>query len=44
MQDRLPFQRAIEISRLEGEVNGGGARSTREGLAGIASEARTVGQ
>jgi len=43
VQDCLPFRRAIEISRLEGEAAGGGL-FTREGLAGIGSETGTFGQ
>ena len=43
MQDGLPFQRAIGISRSEGETDGGGP-STGEGLAGIGSEGGTFGR
>jgi len=45
MQDRLPFRKAIGISRSEGEAdNGVGGSSTGEGLVGIGSEAVTFGR
>ena len=45
MQDRLPFRRAMRISRSEGDADGGGGGpSTGEGLAGTGSEAGTFGR
>ena len=45
MQDRLPFRRAIGISRSEGEADGGGGGpSIGERLAEISSEAGTFGR
>jgi len=44
MQDRLPFRRAIGISRSEGEADGGGGSSTGKELVGISSEAGTFGR
>ena len=45
MQDRLPFRKAIRISRSEGETDGGGGGpSTGEKLVGIGSEAGTFGR
>jgi len=44
VQNRLPFRRAIGTSRSEGEADSGGVEpSTREGIAGIGSEAGTFG-
>ena len=45
MQDRLSFQKAIRISRSEGNVDGGGGESsTREEITGTGSEAGTFGR
>ena len=45
MQDRLPFRRAIKISRSEGEADGGGGgSSTGDGLVGIGLKAGTFGR
>ena len=44
MQDRLPFQRAIGISRSEEDADGGGKPSTEEGLAETGSEVETFGR
>jgi len=44
MQDRLPFHRAVKISRSKGDVDGGGGPSIGEGIAGTGSEAGTSGR
>ena len=44
MQDCLPFRRAIEVSRSEGEADGGeGGPSTGEGLVRIGLKVRIFG-
>ena len=42
MQDRLPYRRAMGISGLEGDADGGGGPSTGEGLSGTGSEAEPL--
>ena len=44
MQNPLPFQRAIGISRSKGEADGGVGPSTGDGLAGTGLEAGTFGR
>jgi len=44
MQDRLPFRRVMDISRLEEDADGGGGPSTGEGLAETGSEVETFGR
>jgi len=45
VQDRLPFQRAIGISKSEGKADGeGGGPSTGEELVRIGLEAGTFGR
>ena len=44
MHNRLPFQRAMRISRSERDVDGVGGPSTGEGLVGTSLEAGTFGR